>query len=265
MCRTSRAFTLIELLVVISIVAVLIALLLPSLQQSREMARNAKCLAQIRSLGTGAAMFAGDHKHFPIKWNVASDPTRAENFIESRDKTIVQALNEGGYVRWWRNLFVAPNSSEVHCPVGGFMLAGGGQRRMHYNTNMHAVYTGGATNRLANFMKTINRFETERAPSLRVMFWDGANTWNHANTSWDYVCADGSSGGHLGTVPTNLYNATDPMAFVRIARIHMGGTNMQFWDGHAAFVPDMGATQPYHRPDMSPNDNRIYWNTGNDG
>lgn len=59
-----RGFTLIELLVVISIIALLIAILLPALGAARKAAVNLKCLAQTKQHGLSLAMFAADHKSY---------------------------------------------------------------------------------------------------------------------------------------------------------------------------------------------------------
>lgn len=55
-----KAFTLIELLVVIAILSLLVSILLPSLQKAKDLARATICLTNLRSIGSGAAMYASE-------------------------------------------------------------------------------------------------------------------------------------------------------------------------------------------------------------
>lgn len=63
-----RGFTLIELLVVVAIIALLIAILLPSLSRAREQARIAKCLSNLKAMGTAGHTYVNDHARRDFPW-----------------------------------------------------------------------------------------------------------------------------------------------------------------------------------------------------
>ena len=89
----TRGFTLIELLVVVAIMALLVAILLPSLSSARAQGRRTVCLANLHSIYLGTVTYAQDHTdHFPDKLTLGNwwfrrgplekDPADPSSFTE---------------------------------------------------------------------------------------------------------------------------------------------------------------------------------------
>jgi len=90
-----RAFTLIELLVVIAIIAILAAILFPVFAQAKAAAKSAACLSNVKQIGLGAVMYAGDSDDMGVVCETWDNP----NAING-----VQTTENGHLFNGWRTL-----------------------------------------------------------------------------------------------------------------------------------------------------------------
>ncbi len=64
--KKKRCFTLVELLVVIAIIALLVSILLPSLQKAREMAKRTLCMTNLAGSGKSVQLYlTGNDDKYP--------------------------------------------------------------------------------------------------------------------------------------------------------------------------------------------------------
>ncbi len=106
--KNRGGFTLIELLVVIAIVAILVALLLPAVQQSREAARQVQCKNNMKQIGLALHGFHETQGVFPASgWTTVGPGNPSGKFVGWRplilpylDQTSLQELYDFDE-NWW--------------------------------------------------------------------------------------------------------------------------------------------------------------------
>jgi len=109
---TQRGFTLIELLVVIAILAVLLAVMAPSLQRARDLARLSACGMNLRRMGVAGAQYANNNEGY-----LAYNSKTGENgwshftFIAKWYNPATALVNMGNWV-----YFAYIHGSQLYCP-----------------------------------------------------------------------------------------------------------------------------------------------------
>jgi prepilin-type N-terminal cleavage/methylation domain-containing protein len=94
-----RAFTLIELLVVIAIIAILAALLLPTLSRAKERGRTAACLSNLHQVGVALQIYVDEnHNHMPVMYDRTTNAV-GTNVLPSVDLVLTNQLGSPNILR----------------------------------------------------------------------------------------------------------------------------------------------------------------------
>ena len=130
-----KGFTLIELLVVVAIIALLISILLPSLQGAREQAKKVLCLSNMRQIGIASHSYATDDPRGQI--------------VPTHRLGVLAAHANGFPARWgWRTAL--PFSYGGRTPIRGMPTSSGEVQVMNGNYNEANHWTWGAPSRPLN-------------------------------------------------------------------------------------------------------------------
>lgn len=222
-----RGFTLIELLVVVAIIALLIAILLPSLGRAKENAMRIQCLSNLRGIGLASCTYLTENNgYFPDSSPVGStDPADWIAWQPARINSI-GSIGIGGCLK-----LTAANYKVMLCPSD--VIAnhkGGTPYPFSYVLNW---YLAGNSNAEPAVEKTKKQTRVERPSECIWYYEESASTIDDGNGSimqppsafsWlnllsavhsskDVTEDDGSGAGH---VPSPLPNpmVTGCVAFV---------------------------------------------------
>jgi prepilin-type processing-associated H-X9-DG protein/prepilin-type N-terminal cleavage/methylation domain-containing protein len=203
------AFTLIELLVVIAIIAILAALLLPSLLRAKAAALSAACKSNLHQIGVALKLYTDENQAFPvwldrIYWDARLLPSAANN----RTLFLCPGLRPAPL---WSNNLAAPTVN----PCYGYNVSG----TAAFGAAAPILGLDGGFKKAPVYLK-----ETElRAPGDMIAIADGTPTNTMTRTG------DGDADDPVILAPANL-------PWELVSGRHNQGANVAFCDAHVEFA-----------------------------
>jgi prepilin-type N-terminal cleavage/methylation domain-containing protein/prepilin-type processing-associated H-X9-DG protein len=227
----SRGFTLVELLVVIGIIALLISILLPSLNRARESANRVKCGSNLRQIGQAILLYANEnHGAFP---RTIYRPNTAPNITnQGFDKTDPFVGNPCGDNNVAASMFLLIRTQDITPEV--FVCPSGNADKDTY---------GNAKGVSAQKRSNWSDIKKNLSYSMSCPYPDttGVNKgykWN-STLGADFALAADLNPGKQGTYDVTRPKVNSSSKDMQIANSanHQGqGENVLYGDGHVEFV-----------------------------
>jgi prepilin-type N-terminal cleavage/methylation domain-containing protein/prepilin-type processing-associated H-X9-DG protein len=260
--RHRRGFTLIELLVVIAIIAILAAILFPVFAQAREKARQTSCLSNLKQIGQGYLMYLQDYdEQFPLD---TQSPTRIGSVYWSPPNLVV-TQRTAAYQSWYSTqgpnvLYPYLKDYQVWaCPSGSLAQAFPGNA-IYNNFDPTVRYTQ-ISYQFNGLLGALSMSDIHHPASI-PMLWEGPD----GNYRWEGSGINNPSLDNTKPPSASLWpfrlatcDTSNPIAAALYVsgpapyrpRIHFGGQNWLYVDGHAKFKK-LGGTTRTTNPDEDP-------------
>ncbi|MCM8533555.1 MAG: prepilin-type N-terminal cleavage/methylation domain-containing protein, partial [Lentisphaeraceae bacterium] len=232
----NKTFTFVELLVVIAIIGILISLLLPSLKNAKEMARQAVCMNHMKEIAKTSFMYSTDNRSYITPTllhhtEVPNYPTTTNIYAATfwSDPHLLGRYGINPEDRGWDNLlgWTINKNSALRCPSANDddqIAPKRYEARIAMNTKaFKTVDISLDYSKLITQMEVINPDKTITWVDARgARFHPGFSDETHGNEQ-PMKAEDG------------LWAFGVPNSFLNWVKRHRKGTNVGFIDGHVRY------------------------------